>query len=186
MAWSTNLINKFGGVEMLQDLFSKYVTGRRKYCLETNIPPSLIYQWIGQHRRSKAPKDNIKWLMEHHHLKKKEAYEISEILYNSFGYGPRGELGVRMPAYNEEAPTPSEEPVESKKKPGGQKKELSPGVIEHFHRKYRESKEKHDFDPNWEPTPAMVSEWLQDGKTSKKVRDRWALELLEKHKVEGN
>ncbi len=73
-------------------------------------------------------------------------------------------------------------PSKSKRKSGGQKKELRPGTIENFHQKYREAKKDHYFDSKWEPTPAMVSEWLRDGKTSKKVRDRWALELLEKHK----
>lgn len=71
-----------------------------------------------------------------------------------------------------------------KKKPGGQRKELRPGTIENFHQKYRQAKKDHHFDSNWEPTPAMVSDWLRGGKTSKKVRDRWALELLEKHKPE--
>ena len=74
---------------------------------------------------------------------------------------------------------PKPKPKKEPKVAGRLRKQLTSGHIEYFHKRYRQYKERHPYE---EPRHLMAREWLMSSGIGRHLADRWAMELLEKHK----
>lgn len=137
-----------------------------------DIDPVLLYKFVSQRMEtSKTPEENLQYIMNNGY-DPEEARAILALFYDKFSPNWK-------PKIDETAVKPPKKVL---------KKQLTSGVIEYFHRRYREFKAQNQelgmIDQ--EPQHHVVREWLVMNGVHKRVADRWAGELMEKYRPNIN